>query len=350
VKFGKAEIGMGIIGLGMGQCVFSVKSVPESTVRVRGICDTNEDRLREVAEENEVGLATADYRELLKEPGIDVVGVYTPDDLHAEHVLAALDAGKHVVCTKPMVTSLADARAILSKVRATGLKFLVGQTCRFIENYETAKSLVDQGKYGKLLYVEATYNHDLRDMFVPTPWRCQMPQDFLFGGLCHPMDLAMWIGGRITQCSAFSHKSLIDDRYPSDIDDNYVAILRFENGALGRVIGMYSFVHPDGMPYIELTVSGSKAGSWQDKVTWEAQVGQRTVEEISSHRPVQHEGADYSGHHGEVVRYLRHFEECLRNDLEPAPGALEGTRVIAALEAVRQSARTGRAVTVEWDF
>jgi predicted dehydrogenase len=249
-----------------------------------------------------------------------------------------------------MVTSLAEARSILEAVRRTGRKLLVGQTCRFIEQHRTAKWLADQGRYGRVLYIEATYNHDLRDTFPNTAWRYQMPQNFLYGGLCHPMDLAFWIGGPITEVSAFSHCSRLDPRYPPDVPDNYVVNLRFESGALGRVIGMYQFVHPEGMPYIELTIAGTEAGSCRGKVTWEPVKGERRVEALADLRPAEPISLSTGGHAGEVARYLLHFEDCLRHDREPEPGALEGTRVIAVLDAVAESARMGRSAVPEWEF
>ena len=202
MTFDKPVINAGIIGLGMGATMFVAHDLPDSTIRVNAVCDTNTELLDEVRDRYGVPFATMDWCELIGRSDIDVVGVFTPDALHADHVLAALDAGKHVICTKPMTTSLADAVRILDAVRRTGRTFLVGQTCRFDRNRRAAKALVDKGAYGRLVYVEATYNHDMRPVLDRTPWRWNMPQDLLFGGLCHPMDLAMWIGGRPREVSA----------------------------------------------------------------------------------------------------------------------------------------------------
>ena len=345
------EIGLGVVGLGMGSLAFAAHAMPQSTMRVRAVCDTDASRLESVASQYGVPFSTPSLDALLARDDVDVVAIYTPDPLHVDHVLAALEAGKHVICTKPMVTRLSDAVRVLAAVRRTGLQFLVGQTCRFNPSYIAAHALASQGAYGRLLFVEASYNHDLRDTFEATPWRCRMPQDFLYGALCHPMDLAMWIGGRVARVSAFGAESRLDDRYPPGVLDNYVVSLEFESGALGRVIGMYNFVHPSGMPYIDLTVSGTVAGSYQGTLTLEPRPGERTVEPIENHLPAGDRlEFDSDGHHPEVARYLLHFEDCLRRGVEPSPSALEATRVIAALDAVRESVASGRAVEVAWDF
>lgn len=351
MSFTKPVINAGVIGLGMGQSLFVAHEMPDSTVRVTAICDSNEERLAEVKKARSVPFATPDWRELIARDDLDVIGVYSPDPLHAEHVLTALDSGKHVICTKPMVASLDDAKRILAKVRETELKFLVGQTCRFNQHRAAAKRLVDEGRYGRLVYVEATYNHDMRSVMDATPWRHEMPQDLLYGGLCHPMDLVMWVGGRVETISAVASRGNLDARYPPGFDTNYLANVRFANGAIGRVIGLYDFIHPEGMPYIELTISGTEAASCEHRITWQRDHRQKKVEEIGQYADERHEGADYGGHQDEVAQYVRHFERCLREDLDPEPGALTGTRVVAALDAVRRSAaKNGAAVSVEWDF
>ncbi len=86
-----------------------------------------------------------------------MIGVYSPDHLHARHALAALEAGKHVICTKPMCTSVEDAEALVRKVDETGLTVLVGQTMRFDPEFAAAKRFFDDGELGEILFAEAHY-------------------------------------------------------------------------------------------------------------------------------------------------------------------------------------------------
>ena len=78
------KIGVGIIGLGMGQSMFGIKQIPDTALEILGICDTDADRLESIRSEHNVLFATTDYRELLQRDEIDVVGIYTPDPLHAQ--------------------------------------------------------------------------------------------------------------------------------------------------------------------------------------------------------------------------------------------------------------------------
>ncbi|HGE73169.1 TPA: gfo/Idh/MocA family oxidoreductase, partial [Candidatus Poribacteria bacterium] len=101
-------LGIGLIGLGMGRDLFYLNNDPDSRFEVRGICASTESKVKAVAKENGISFWTTDYRELINRKDIDIIAVYSPDHLHAEHCLSALKADKHVIVTKPMVTSLSD--------------------------------------------------------------------------------------------------------------------------------------------------------------------------------------------------------------------------------------------------
>ena len=121
----KARIGLGVIGVNatnMGSTVRLLRDVPDLRYDVRAMGAARPEPLEALAREWAVPFHSTDYRALVERPDVDVVAIYSPDHLHAEHCLAALAAGKHVICTKPMVTSLEDARQVVSAVRRSGKK------------------------------------------------------------------------------------------------------------------------------------------------------------------------------------------------------------------------------------
>ena len=102
---------MGVLGLGEGRSIIS--AVLNSKHWELGcICDLNENLCKERCVEFNVERYTTDYNEMLSDDSIDVIGIYTPDQLHATHIKMALEAGKHVICTKPLMVSL---NTLLSK-------------------------------------------------------------------------------------------------------------------------------------------------------------------------------------------------------------------------------------------
>ena len=146
-----------MIGVGMGRNMLRINDDPESTLVVRAICDVSPDAVRRVASEHnrEALYETGDYREILDRSDIDVVGIYRLDHLHMQHLRDALESGKHVNCTKPMVLSLEEAEGDGSiRYGKPGRNYWSGQTCRFVPRFMAAKTLLDDGDLGRLLFVE----------------------------------------------------------------------------------------------------------------------------------------------------------------------------------------------------
>jgi predicted dehydrogenase len=345
------EIGIGVIGIGMGLTLAAINRDPGSRLEVRGLCATRPDRLAAAARDWGIGFTTTDYRDLIARPDVDVIGVYSPDHLHAEHALAALRAGKHVVCTKPMVTSVEDAAEVVGLVDRTGLKFLVGQTMRFDPPFATAKRMVDDGDLGAIAWAEAHYVHDLRHVLPLTPWRLSAPQDLIYGGASHPIDLLRWFFGDVETVHGLGSKGRTMPDYP--LLDNYLLNLRFGSGLIARVLGSYGVVHPP-MPMMGLGVYGDRGSLRADFTDRHAGHVQYVLDKVETLPTAEltfepeREGA--YGHGGTVVRYLRHFEDCLVHDREPSPGAREGARTVATCAAAWESIQTGRLVSVRNDF
>ena len=103
-----------------------------------------------------------------------------------------LEAGKHVLCTKPMVTTMADCERLVHLVDRTGLKFVAAMTWRHLPKIVAARRAFDEGKLGKVTLIDTGYVHDIRRVCEITPWRVTAPQDFLFGGGAHAIDCVRW--------------------------------------------------------------------------------------------------------------------------------------------------------------
>ncbi|MBI3986727.1 MAG: Gfo/Idh/MocA family oxidoreductase, partial [Lentisphaerae bacterium] len=153
----KADIRLGIIGMSVNNMASTLTLLEKEAglrFRVRAVCGRRREVVERSAREFNIPFQTTDHRELVARDDVDVVCVFSPDHLHAEHCVAALEAGKHVVCTKPMVTRLEDARRLVGLVRRHKRKFLVGQTMRFDRQFLVAKKLLQDGDLGDLLAVE----------------------------------------------------------------------------------------------------------------------------------------------------------------------------------------------------
>ena len=205
------ELRLGLAGLGHGGTVLGANS-SDIPINVTALCDTNEELLEAVASEYGIEDVATDFDELAARPDIDIVGIYTPGPLHAEQILTALDAGKHVMVTKSMVYTMDEAERVVEAVDRTGLTLLVTQTMRGRYDFMEAKRICDAGTIGDLFMAEAHYIHDLRPVYEQTPWRVSMPQDLILGGACHPIDLLRWFMGDIAEVHCYGIRSGVSSR------------------------------------------------------------------------------------------------------------------------------------------
>ncbi len=340
-------IGIGVIGVGMGADLLYVNTDPNTRFEVRGLCARTQAKVERIAQEHGVGFCTTDYRELVARDDVDVVAVFTHDHLHAEHCLAALSADKHVVVTKPMVTSLADAKEIARQAEARGLKFIVGETCRWYSAFLDLKRLHDDGDLGDVLFAEAHYVHELKDYFPLTPWRLEVPQDFMYGGCCHPVDSLVWMLGEIEEVHCYGRRGGVSD-YP--IEDNFTLNLKFANGVMARVLGMYGVIQPP-FPMMGLTVYGSRGTASATFEDFKPSQLRTVLDKFETNEPaVTDYPADMEGAYGQGVavrNYMAHFEDCLVNDKTPSDAAREGMWTIAALDAAWRSVKSGQPEKVD---
>ena len=345
------DIGIGVIGIGMGSNLLAINADPASRLIVRALCSPSAGKVEALARQASVPFWTTDYHQLIARDDIQVVAVFSPDHLHAEHAIAALQAGKHVVCTKPMCTRVEDAAEMVRLVDEEKLKFLVGQTMRFEPMFAAARRLQEDGDLGEINLAEAHYVHDARHFFPFSPWRAQSPQDLMFGGASHPIDLLRWFLGDVAEVQAFGRKGETMPEYP--YENNYLINLRFQSGAIARVLAAYGVVHPP-MPMMGLGLYGSK-GSLQADFTDQQPGHLRLVLDKLVKQPVAEmtyppEIEGNLGHQAGVVRFLRHFEECLEKDLDPVPGVRDGARSIAVCSAAWESIRRGGVIRPRVDF
>ncbi len=165
-------------------------------VSVVAIADVAVERARALARAFAVERTYSDWHEMLKEERPDIVSVCVPNVFHAEVALGALNAGAHVLCEKPLATTVAQAEEMFDAARRYGRLLMAGQSQRFRPNNEAIKARVDAGDLGEVYHVEAVY---VRRMGIPT-WGRFTQSAFSFGGaLCdlgvHSLDLAVWFLG-----------------------------------------------------------------------------------------------------------------------------------------------------------
>jgi predicted dehydrogenase len=338
----KKDIGVGIIGVGMGLDLLYLNQKADSRLEVRALCAAHLDKVRRIGKEHGIAFTTDNYVDMLKRDDVHVIADFSYDHLHAKHIIGALNAGKHVVVTKPMVTNLKDALEIVKLADRTGLKFLVGETCRFYTTFVAVKKLYDDGDLGELIWGEGHYVHDSRNVWPLTPWRVEVPQDCLFGGLCHPIDSLVWFFGEAEEVQAYGIKSGLSPIYP--LPDTFMVNIKFVSGRIGRVMGCYGIIDPP-IPMMGLGIYGSKGSAYATFHDFKPTEARVTLDKIDT-RPVFRVDVppDPKGAYGQgdaVRRYMANFEACLTGQEKSALDAREGAKTMAICEAITESVRSG---------
>jgi len=154
------RVNVAIVGLGFGAEFIPIYQRHPGANLV-AICRRNRKGLNDVGDAFGVERRYTDYAKLLKDPEIDAVHINSPIPDHASMTIAALEAGKHVACTVPMATSIADCRAIVDLARRTGLRYMMMETVIYGREFLWLKQLYDDGELGKLQFLQASHHQDM---------------------------------------------------------------------------------------------------------------------------------------------------------------------------------------------
>jgi predicted dehydrogenase len=369
-----SELGVGVLGLHEGRTLLvalchtapgpigSSSYVPpgapwpEGTRRaphVRAVagCDLRPDKIAAARAACPDLAYTHDYDQLLARDDVDIVAIYTPDALHGEHIVRALERGKHVICTKPLVNSLADAQRVQAAAKRSGRRVLVGQSTRFFEAFQRQRRAFERGEIGAVELADAHYIHRMDWFYEKSPWAAS-DSDWIYLGLSHPIDLLRWYLGPLAEVHAAGSRSTLAQRYQARSNDIYCVTVRSVDGRVGRAMGHYG-VHelPSARNAIELVLYGSAGTSMAQyhdmRYLHTAPDGTEITEDaLYSRRGHFFNNETHGMHYGEFAAYAEHFALALLEDRPCSPDLAEGIETFCIMEAARRSAETGRSVEV----
>ena len=235
-------VNVGIIGCGgiaNGKHMPSLKTVPN--VRMVAFCDIVPERAEKAAREYgaEGAKTYTDYRELLKDPAIEVVHVLTPNREHADITIDALYAGKHVMCEKPMAKCAADAKRMLDAARATGKKLTIGYQHRQKAQSQYAKEYIESGALGEIYYANC---YAIRRRGTPN-WGVFLNEEEQGGGpiidiATHSLDLTLYLMNNYEPKMVLgrTHKKLEHPEAGNIWGDNGVSTTPLEEAACAMIV------------------------------------------------------------------------------------------------------------------
>ena len=343
------KLRVGVIGLGMGRGhVAGYQS--HAQAEVVAVADLNKGRLDEIADQYGIAKRYGSGKQMLKEESLDVVSVATPNKFHKPLTIAALKAGCHVLCEKPMAMSAAEARQMLAAAEKAGKRLMINFSFRFTDVADALRKQVDAGALGDVYFARTVW-HRRRGIPGLGGW---FTTKALSGGGplidlgVHRIDLALWFMGYPRPVwvmgstydhigSALARKA----RKKFDVEDLAAAFIRFDNGA--TLVAEASWAANIGeSELMETRLMGTKGGLVYRNVGEGYEFEAELHTERGGHQfdTKLHPGGNQS--RGSAHHFI---ESIVKNQPHIATGR-EGLIVMELLDAIYKSAATGRPVSV----
>ena len=349
------KIKWGVIGAGG---IAMRRTIPElvgmsSEAELVSVMDIDADRAKAVAEKFNVPHYCTTEEELLKQ---DLAAVYiaTPQNMHCKQVVQAAEAGKHILCEKPIAVDIEEVGKMEAAVKKAGVKFMLGFCMRNNVYNKKARELVQSGALGQVVMGRA----QLTCWYPPIPGAWRQDISISHGGSLidmgtHCLDLLEWIiGSKIVEVAGF--QDLMTHEYPTKIEDASTIIVRFANGAHGFVDNYFNL--PDAAAQNSLEIHGTKGSI----------IGQGTIGQDPTGRMFSIIQPQETGYNANQVRdnevkreeykfegiglygqMIDAFSKCIVNNTEPPVTLEDGKHSVNLVNAIYKAVNEKRVITVE---
>ena len=332
------KLGVGIIGCGWvaGEYIKAFQSDQRSEVRAlvsRSVASAERYR----SKFNLKCSVRTDASAMLRQDDVHIVVVSTPHDVHTEYVVAAAEAGKHIVVEKPPAITVEDMRKQLNAVRKNKVKTIVGFVLHWNPLLMNIDRLIEQRAFGDIFMVEVDYMHRIW-MTTQEKWLASSRQSgtaILTGG-CHAVDALRWLArSEAQEVSAYQVKTANPIEYPGTISVN----VKFEDGKIGRTATTFDVQ----MPYrFNIGVYGTEGTVRNDEVfVPKLFPGQNDFMKMPCVLP---DSGDVAHH--PFMGEVSHFLDCIVEDRRPFPDLDDAAKTQAICFAADLSAESGRPVKI----
>jgi predicted dehydrogenase len=364
-------IGVGMLGYGfMGRAHSSAFRTirhmtwpPPLIPELVSIAGRSEPAVAGAAEEFGFAEHVTDWRALLADPRIELFDNTGPNNVHTEPSIAAAQAGKHVVCEKPLGLTADESFDAWQRVDAAGVKHMCAFNYRFVPAVRLARDLIAAGELGEILHFRCAYLQDwLVDPSVANLWRLDksIAGSGALGDLgAHVIDVARYLVDELATVSGTLRTfNPVRDGVQVDVDDAFAATVEFDCGALGTIeASRFCAGRKNGMRFEVNGTAGSIAFNMERLNELELSEGTRGFRTILVTNP-EHPFLEYWWPPGHIlgwehtfVHELHHMLTAIREDGDVAPhGATfeDGYRAAEVCDAIVRSSETGEQVTLAY--
>lgn len=314
-------------------------------VEIVAVSDINEARVKETAEKYHAKAYTS-YEALLESENIDAVSVCLPNYLHAPVSIAALNAGAHVLCEKPMATSREEAEQMIEAAERNNKKLMIGHNQRFVSSHQKARKLIEQGEIGKIYSFRTSFGHGGPEGWSADgadSWFFKKDQAFIgaMGDLgVHKADLLRYLlGEEFVEVGAFVETNAKEN---IDVDDNATLILKSTSGIVGTLAASWAYTAKEDNSTI---LYGEKA-----TLRLEDDPEYSLIVQYNNGEVVKYEldGIQSNEDGGQTTSHtIDHFIESILHDTNPLIDGEEGKKSLQVILGALESVETKRIISLE---
>lgn len=348
------KLRVGIVGTGKLSAMHIKAYRSNPNVELVAVCDINGERARQFAAEFGINKAYDDYREMVRFDQLDAVSIVTWNNTHAPIAVAALEAGKHVLCEKPPALNAVEALHMLEASNKSNKLLMFGFVKRFAQNVQVMKKFIENGELGEIYFAKTGY---LRRCGNPGGW---FATKALSGGGplidlgVHIIDLCMYLMGSPKPVSVFGstydrignranikgyswYKAVDYNTKANEVEDFANAIIKFENGSSLYFETSWAMNISKDTIYTQLF--GDKGGADLEP---EFHIYTEKNDYLVNYLPIMD---SYTFEFDEAfAAEINHFVDCIINGAPCICSAEDGVKIMKVLDAVYESARTGNVV------
>ena len=339
------QVGFGIIGSQFEASIHaeSLKTVPAA--KVVAAASPTESHVRSFTQKYGIPKAFTDYGDLLKLDDVEVVTLALPNYLHAQATIEAAEAGKHVVCEKPLCMNIREADEMINACRRNGVKLMYAEELCFAPKYVRAKQLIDEGALGEVYLVKQCEKH-----FGPhSDWFWDVSRSgggVLFDMGCHAFEFMRWVYDKAPVESVYADMDTHVHGSLTKGEDDSLAIVRFQGKRKG--LAEDSWAKRGGMDD-RVEIFGSEGVIYAylhmgiALVTYSENGYGYAVEKAPSTKGWTFAVYEELWNYG-FPQEMAHFSDCVANDEKPIETGEDGKATLEMILAAYESARTGKKV------
>lgn len=339
------RIGYAIIGLGTIALDYIIPSLAECNFSKLTAIVTGDPQEKGKNVASDYGIpatsvyAYDEWEKLKNNPDIQAVFITSPNAMHKEHVLEAAKIGKHVICEKPMATTIEDAKLMDEACKKAGVKLMIGYRCHFEPHHQALREMIEKGRLGKLQLIEA---HHGQVQYQNAQWRHSQKiagGGSLYGIGIYCLNFARYVTDEEPiEVNAWAWSPNGDSRF-TEIESNVSWQMRFPSGVVAKLSSSYdTYASATARLYFEKGIVDMDPAFFYSGINLKVKYRSPDNPEVCLlEQPL-------IGQKNQFAQEIDYFSECILNNTNPTIAGVEGVKDMIILDAIYQSARENRPV------